>query len=115
MRTATNSQQSADNQLANPLFDSAGFIMDSTDWSREMASRIAKEEGLYPLTMNHWCTINYARKHFLKFEHLPLLRRMCRDIGLNKSEVKALFGSCRTMWRIAGLPNPGEEAISYMS
>ncbi len=115
MRTAANTQQSADKQLANPLFDHDGFMVKSTDWSRKMASQIAKEEGLYPLTMNHWITINYARNHFLKFEQPPLLRRMCRDTGLNKSEVKALFGSCRTMWRIAGLPNPGDEAMSYMS
>ena len=115
MRTATNSQQPADSHLANPLFDQDGFMVESKEWSRETASQIAKEEGLYPLTMNHWRTIGYVRKRFLQFEQPPLLRRMCRDTGLDRFEVKALFGSCRTMWRIAGLPNPGDEAKSYMS
>jgi len=26
-----------------------------------------------------------------------------------------LFSSCKTLWLIAGLPNPGEEAKSYMN
>ena len=115
MRTAANLQQPADSHLANPLFDPDGFMVKSTEWSREMASQIAKEEGLYPLTMNHWRTINYVRKRFLQFEQPPLLRRMCRDTGLDRFEVKELFGSCLAMWRIAGLPNPGDEARSYMS
>jgi len=29
--------------------------------------------------------------------------------------VQHLFGGCRSAWRLAGLPNPGEEALSYMS
>ncbi len=115
MRTATNTQTSADNHLANPLFDADGFLIKNAEWNRKLASQIAKEEGLYPLTMKHWRTINYARERFLRFEQPPLLRRMCRDTGLDRFEVKSLFGSCRAMWRIAGLPNPGDEARSYMS
>jgi hypothetical protein len=26
-----------------------------------------------------------------------------------------LFSDCRSLWRIAGLPNPGEEAKAYMN
>jgi tRNA 2-thiouridine synthesizing protein E len=33
---------------------------------------------------------------------------------LGKYAVDRLFGGCREAWRIAGLPNPGEEAKSYM-
>lgn len=115
MRTAADLKQPVDSHLANPLFDENGFLTDNTEWSRELASQLAKEEGIFSLTMKHWRTINYVRERFLHFEQPPLLRRMCRDTGLDRFEVKSLFGSCRAMWRIAGLPNPGDEARSYMS
>ena len=115
MRPAANLPQSGESRLANPLFDENGFLTDNEVWNRELALQLAKEEGIYPLTMKHWRSINYARERFLRFEQPPLLRRMCRDTGLDRFEVKALFGSCRAMWRIAGLPNPGDEARSYMS
>jgi tRNA 2-thiouridine synthesizing protein E len=33
---------------------------------------------------------------------------------LGEHGVQRLFGGCREAWRIAGLPNPGEEAKNYM-
>jgi tRNA 2-thiouridine synthesizing protein E len=43
------------------------------------------------------------------------MRRVCKANGLQKEEIKSMFGSCRAIWRIAGLPHPGEEAKTYMS
>jgi len=45
---------------------------------------------------------------------LPSLRRVCRATGLSRDEVHDLFGGCLPVWRIAGLPNPGEEAKAYL-
>jgi len=115
MRTTSATQHPVENHLANPLFDANGFLTDKSEWNRQLASQMAAEEGIESLTLNHWRTINYVRERFLRFEQPPLLRLMCRDTGLDRFEVKSLFGSCRAMWRIAGLPNPGEEARSYMS
>ena len=115
MRTSANLQLPAEKHLANPLFDENGFLTDKAQWNRQLASELASEEGISSLTMKHWRTINYVRERFLRFEQPPLLRLMCRDTGLDRFEVKSMFGSCRAMWRIAGLPNPGEEARSYMS
>jgi tRNA 2-thiouridine synthesizing protein E len=28
--------------------------------------------------------------------------------------VKQLFGGCLSLWRVAGLPDPGEEARAYL-
>jgi len=95
-------------------FDADGFLISRAEWNRELATIIAEEEGIEHLTMNHWRVINYIRKRYAEFLHPPLMRRMCRATGLDKTEVKSLFGDCRAMWRIAGMPNPGEEAKSYM-
>jgi dissimilatory sulfite reductase related protein len=43
------------------------------------------------------------------------MRRVCRETALSKSEIYDLFGGCLRAWRIAGLPNPGEEARTYLS
>ena len=43
------------------------------------------------------------------------MEQVCRTAHLGKHAVHWLFGGCRSAWRIAGLPNPGEEALSYMS
>jgi tRNA 2-thiouridine synthesizing protein E len=45
---------------------------------------------------------------------MPYMSRICRIMHLGKHGVQRLFGSCREAWRIAGLPNPGEEAKTYM-
>ena len=36
-------------------------------------------------------------------------------MGLDPRQAHHLFSSCRSLWRIAGLPNPGEEAKAYMN
>jgi tRNA 2-thiouridine synthesizing protein E len=40
---------------------------------------------------------------------------MCRKLGVDRDAVQTAFGSCRNLWQVAGLPNPGGEAIAYMS
>jgi len=46
---------------------------------------------------------------------VPLMRRVCRSQNLDRDSVKDLFGNCLNVWKIAGLPNPGEEAKAYMA
>jgi tRNA 2-thiouridine synthesizing protein E len=40
---------------------------------------------------------------------------VCHRLGKEKFWVHDLFQSCLNAWRVAGLPNPGEEAKSYLS
>jgi hypothetical protein len=42
------------------------------------------------------------------------MRLVCRAAGLDRHKAHKLFSGCRSLWRVAGLPNPGEEAKSYM-
>ena len=95
-------------------FDEEGFLLDPALWSEELARTLAAEEGLKTLTAAHWRVIGFIRDKFLRLGSLVNLRQVCRGTELGRDEVKALFGSCLTIWRIAGLPNPGEEAKSYL-
>jgi tRNA 2-thiouridine synthesizing protein E len=42
------------------------------------------------------------------------MRRVCRAAGIEPGKAQRLFSGCRSLWRIAGLPNPGPEAIADM-
>ena len=96
------------------LLDEDGYLIDAYDWSPEFTERKAAEFGL-ELTAKHWQLIDIIRDKYLRLGALPPMRTVCKSAGLDKRELKAQFGSCLNLWRIAGLPNPGEEARAYMS
>ncbi len=96
-----------------PLFDEDGFLYDPSLWTKELAQQIAATE-LGSLTDAHWQIIAFIRDRYLRLGAMPPMRRVCRELGYERDAVKGLFGGCRKLWRIAGLPNPGEEAKAYM-
>lgn len=98
-----------------PRFDEDGFVVEPQLWTEETARIIAEMDGVGVLGSDHWAVINFIRDRFLRFGAIPPMRRVCRASALTRHDVKRLFGSCRQVWRIAGLPNPGEEARSYMN
>ena len=96
-------------------FDADGFLAQPSQWNAQVAGRIAEVDGIGPLTPEHWAIIHYLREHHFTYGALPPMTQACRSHGMDKHAVQRLFGGCRAAWRIAGLPNPGEEALSYMS
>lgn len=102
---------------ANPLaarFDEDGFLVDHLVWTEETSRQIAEQEGVGDLTERHWQVINHVRGKFLQLGALPNMRSVCRAVAIPKAEIHNLFGGCLTIWRVAGLPNPGEEAKAYL-
>lgn len=95
-------------------FDEDGFLNDPLAWSREVAQQIAGADGLGSLGDEHWAVIQQLREHYLKFGSLLPVSHICRISELDPACVSGLFRDMREAWRIAGLPNPGEEAKSYM-
>lgn len=96
-------------------FDDDGFLLDPANWTREAARQIAAADGIGRLTPDHWAIIFALREGYLKTGSLPVISHLCRVHHLRHGAVNELFGGCRRAWRIAGLPNPGEEAKTYMS
>jgi TusE/DsrC/DsvC family sulfur relay protein len=97
-----------------PLFDEDGFLTDQSLWTPELGTSIAEQVGVGALTEKHWRVIEQFRQRFFSLGALPNLRRVCRATALSRVEIYNLFGGCLTIWRIAGLPNPGEEAKAYL-
>jgi len=96
-------------------FDADGFLTEPSQWNEQVARRIAMVDGVGPLTPDHWAIIHYLREHHFTYGALPPMAQACHSHGMDKHAVQRLFGGCRRAWRIAGLPNPGDEALSYMS
>jgi tRNA 2-thiouridine synthesizing protein E len=95
--------------------DEDGFLVDPDLWNPGMARAIARVDELEPLTPDHWSVIYYLREHRLTYGAIPPVSQICRAHGMDRHAVRRLFGSCRQAWRIAGLPHPGDEALSYMN
>jgi tRNA 2-thiouridine synthesizing protein E len=94
--------------------DDDGFLLDPQRWNRETARVLADVDGVGPLGPDHWAVIFYLREHHLTYGSIPPMSQICRAHHLDRHAVQRLFGGCREAWRLAGLPNPGEEAKAYM-
>lgn len=95
-------------------FDGNGFLLKGHEWDEKIASAIAKYDGLGPLTPAHWIIINELRHSWLDAHTLPAMSHVCHQAGLGPQCLEELFHGPREAWRIAGLPDPGEEAKAYM-
>lgn len=108
-----------DTQHAAPAppitYDEEGFLVHPEQWTEGLASILARNAGIRQLTPAHWSIIHFIRQHHLSSGGIPPMRTLCRKLGTERDAVKGLFGGCLSLWRIAGLPNPGEEAKTYMA
>lgn len=86
--------------------DSEGYLTDHSQWTREVAEGIAKEEGI-DMTDEHWKVIDYIQESFRNKESLSI-----RSIGkrgpVSIKEFYALFpdGPLKKASKIAGIPKP---------
>ena len=96
-------------------FDEDGFLADPEDWAPGLSEHLARQAGIAALGAKHWEVIHLVRERYFSIGALPVMRLVCRAAGLDPHDAHRLFSSCRSLWCIAGLPNPGEEAKSYMN
>jgi dissimilatory sulfite reductase related protein len=85
-----------------------GFLLDSSQWTPEVAAEIAKEVGITPLTERHWKVITFCREDAAREGQSPGLRRIAKLSGVDTKELYQLFpkGPGKLAARIAGLPKP---------
>jgi tRNA 2-thiouridine synthesizing protein E len=101
--------------LSPERFDEDGFLAEPEDWTPGLSERLARQAGIAELSAKHWQVIHLVRERYFSIGALPVMRLVCRAAGLDPRDAHRLFSSCRSLWCIAGLPNPGEEAKSYMN
>ncbi len=88
--------------------DEDGFIQDPDLWDEEVAKDLAKTEGVDDMGEEHWKLVNYLRDYYLKFQIAPMIRKLCKETGLDLKKVYELFpsGPAKGACKVAGLPKP---------
>lgn len=114
MQTIQTQRGHSQGGVAGNLFDEDGFLADPALWGEQLARQVAREEGVGELTARHWKVIEHIREGFFRLGAAPSMRRVCRATSLSQAQMLHLFGGCRAIWRISGLPNPGEEAKAHL-
>lgn len=94
--------------LSTISFNEEGFMTDPNQWTPEIAEALAKQEGIDPLTAEHWKIIEYCRKVGLSSGKAPTLRQITAGTGISTKDLFALFpkGPAKKVARIAGLGKP---------
>lgn len=98
-----------------PSLDEDGLILNPEQWNESVAVELAHSLGIKELSPDHWLVINTLRNYYFEFGVAPAMKNVCRQHKKSKLWVHDLFSTCLNAWRISGLPNPGEEAKSYLS
>lgn len=96
------------------MFDSDGFLLDASAWSESLADRIAQMDGLGSLNELQIVLLHALRREFSRHGTVTALSHVCHLTGQSADCMQHLFPNPRAAWRVAGLPNPGEEAKSYL-
>jgi TusE/DsrC/DsvC family sulfur relay protein len=101
-------------EQSNVMFDASGFVTDPSQWSEEIAAEMARQLGIPELGEAHLQVLRYMRERCLKHDALCAMEVICHGVHMDKDCVRRLFRGPVEAWKIAGLPNPGTEALTYM-
>jgi TusE/DsrC/DsvC family sulfur relay protein len=93
---------------AEVQLDDNGYLADRSQWNREIAAELAKEEGIDDLTEEHWKVIEFIEKDFAEKHAIPGMRRLNKVGGIPTKDLYRLFpgGPIKKASRIAGYPKP---------
>lgn len=96
------------------IFDPDGFLLDPAMWNERLADRIAQNDGLGELNELQLGLLHALRREYARHGTITALSHVCHLTGHEGDCMQHLFPTPREAWRVAGLPNPGEEAKAYM-
>ncbi len=88
--------------------DDEGFLTDLSQWTRDIAAAIARDEGIAELTPAHWKVIEFMQKEFRESGQAPSIRRLNKSGVVTTKDLYALFpgGPAKKAAKIAGLKKP---------
>jgi tRNA 2-thiouridine synthesizing protein E len=88
--------------------DAEGYLTDFSQWTREVAAAIAREEGIAELTAAHWKVIDYIQKDFGETGQVPSIRKLNKSGVVSTKELYGLFpgGPAKKAARISGMKKP---------
>lgn len=97
-------------QLGNAVVDvdDEGYMTDHSQWTREVAAAIAREEGIAELGPAHWKVLEYMQKELKENGAVPTIRKINKSGVVTTKELYDLFpgGPAKKAAKIAGLAKP---------
>ena len=88
--------------------DDQGHLADPAQWNEKVAAVLAEEEGVAPLSDDHWTVIDFLREYHEEHDTAPMIRVLVKETGLSLKRIYELFpsGPGKGACRVAGLPRP---------
>jgi dissimilatory sulfite reductase related protein len=88
--------------------DPEGFLVDSGEWTPEIAEEIARESGIPELTPRRWQVVEFMRERYLETGTAPSIRALGKESGVPIKELYELFpkGPAKLAAKIGGIPKP---------
>jgi len=85
-----------------------GFMTNPTEWDKDIAAELAKEEGIAELSDAHWKVIDFCRHTGESTGKAPTLRQITSGSGVSTKELFGLFpkGPAKKVAKISGLGKP---------
>lgn len=94
--------------------DEQGYLVDADSWDEDVARAIAQNEGIDKLTDEKMDVIRFMRSYYHSYNSFPILNTVCKNVHQPKECVNEEFIDPLKAWKIAGLPDPGDEVIAYL-
>jgi tRNA 2-thiouridine synthesizing protein E len=98
--------------------DEEGYLVNSEDWNEKVACALADKEGVSktcPLSNDKLAILRFIREYDKSHGAFPITRAVCRYIHQPDQCVSERFFEPIKAWKIAGLPKPTDEVLSYLS
>ena len=95
--------------------DEDGFLVKPEDWTETVARILAEREGISELSEDQMDILKFLRTYYEKYKFFPIVRYVCKNVHQPRNCVTDKFMDPVKAWKIAGLPNPGEEVNMFKS
>lgn len=89
--------------------DDAGYLGDFEKWNEEVARALALREGIADLSKDQIDILLFMRSYYREHKFFPIVRAVCKNVHQPRECVTERFMDPVRAWKIAGLPNPGDE------
>jgi tRNA 2-thiouridine synthesizing protein E len=95
--------------------DAQGYLVNFEEWNEGIASLLAVQEGVGELTSDRLDIIRFMRTYYREHHFFPIIRSICKKAHQPKECFTEQFINPVKAWKIAGLPNPGDEVEMFKS
>jgi tRNA 2-thiouridine synthesizing protein E len=96
--------------------DEDGYLIDLSQWTKDVAEYLAKTEEIPEMTEKHWQIVDFLRDYYKEYQIAPMIKILIKEImklmDLNKKDASKMLyelypaGPAKQACKIAGLPKP---------